>query len=374
MSDQVKRTENEDGTIDANYLVPAHAGPMTSEALRDIAEIPDTWIERSFTCNKWDSPRAQDRGIQVLWQAKGTYAPPADHVRGLESLIERLEQARPAPQAIKYTQPTKRSDRHLFELSPVDLHLGMYAWAQHTGADYDIDIASSLFLGASNTLIERAAPFNPQRILLILGNDFLHVDNFAGTTTKGTFQPSTSGTFPEIVERGIESLISLVELCRKVAPVDILIVPGNHDFLMAYMIGQVLEAWYRDIKSVTVDAGANATKYYHWGVNLLGFVHGKLSASQLKELPLMMAADEKELWAATKFREWHLGHVHRSTNAETKGVRIRHLPSLAPNNIWHDNMMYRRQQRACEAYLWGEQRGYSGHLSVNVDPDTGELL
>ena len=39
------------------------------------------------------------------------------------------------------------------------------------------------------------------------------------------------------------------------------------------------------------------------------FTHG--SEEKRDSLPMLMANERKELWAETKFREWHLGHMHR---------------------------------------------------------------
>jgi hypothetical protein len=36
----------------------------------------------------------------------------------------------------------------------------------------------------------------------------------------------------------------MIEQCARIAPVEVVIVPGNHDELTAWTIGQVLEAEY----------------------------------------------------------------------------------------------------------------------------------
>ncbi len=365
------KSVNDDGSI--GVWARDFAGPMSNEEMREIAEIPDTWIDIDFKSNKWDANAGHGERI-TLWQATGRYKPPLDSIRGLEGLIDQLSGVLPKLPKVKYARRISGSDETLLKISPVDLHLGMYAWAEHTGQAYDMDIATSLFLGAIKDLLDKAKPFRPDKILFLLGNDYLHVDNAAYTTTKGTPQGGTSGTFQEMFQRGVEALIEAIEMCRGVAPVEVILVPGNHDQNVSWMLGQILEARYRKEKSVNVDCNPSTTKYYKWGDNILGFVHGNLSAKALKDLPILMANECKEWWADSKFRCWYTGHGHRRATGEIQGVRFEQLPSLTAVNAWHFDNAYRNQWRAAMAFIFRKRGGFVAQLSVNVDPETGRLL
>lgn len=365
--------ENEDGTRTA-YTYGAALGPMTEEELRDITEIPECWETKHFTSNKWDANTGEGNLVS-LWQAKGTFAPPRDSVAGLDSMIERLESIAPESRQINHARANSGDEKVLLEISPSDLHLGLYTSAPYTGMDYNLDIASELFLGTIAGLVQKSSAFRPAEILLLIGNDFLHVDGFGGTTTKGTPMQDTAGIFPEMFDVGIECLIQGIDMLAEIAPVRVVAIPGNHDFTVCMMLGRILEAWYRNQDHITVDRRYAPTKYVRWGVNLLGFNHGRVTQKMLKELPLIMAADQPQDWGETKFREWHLGDKHRTNNAmERQGVRVRHLPSLAATDLWHDEMMFRNNVRAAEAFLWGDRSGYIGQFSSNVDPKTSTLL
>jgi hypothetical protein len=51
-------------------------------------------------------------------------------------------------------------------------------------------------------------------------------------------------------------------------------VPGNHDELTSFHLGEILAARYDGDKHVTVDNSARLRKYYDFGTNLFGFTHG----------------------------------------------------------------------------------------------------
>jgi len=129
-------------------------------------------------------------------------------------------------------------------------------------------------------------------------------------------------------------------------PVDIVNIPGNHDFERSFYLGKYLSAWFNNDPQVSVDTHASPRKYYRFGNVLLGFTHG--SEEKESSLPMIMATDihSKPMWSETKFHEWHVGHIHRKRNViydinktrelnEDLGVTVRYLSSLTGTEEWH---------------------------------------
>jgi len=218
-------------------------------------------------------------------------------------------------------------------------------------------------------LLDRVAGWDVSRILVPVGNDFFNVDNWAGTTARGTPQDS-DGPFARVFEAGCAAMVAAVERCLAVAPVDLLWIPGNHDPSTSFYLTRFLDAWFRASGDVTVDRDHRPRKYIRHGCCLLGFTHG--DQENHRDLPAIMAAEVPDLWAATTWREIHLGHYHRArqtvhrTTDEFGGVRVRVLPSLSGTDSWHYRKGYVSNKRAAECYLWHESEGYAGHLSANV--------
>ena len=55
-------------------------------------------------------------------------------------------------------------------------------------------------------------------------------------------------------------------------PVDVVVIPGNHDFERSYYMGAYLEAWFNEDPQVYVNNGASPRKYYKFGKVLLGLL------------------------------------------------------------------------------------------------------
>jgi hypothetical protein len=213
------------------------------------------------------------------------------------------------------------------------------------------------------------------RILFVVGNDFFHVDH-KGLTTNGT-PMDTDGRWQKAFRAGVQACITVAEEATQIAPVDILVVPGNHDREKAFCLGEVLEARFHQNHYITVDNDPDLTSYYRWGKNLLGFVHGDNHTSDAKrnQLPLQMATDRPVDWSETVWREWHLGHFHSEredvwkyrTTDHVRDVAVRILPSLSSTDAWHREQGY-ASVLAAEAHVYHKKRGRYAYLNYQVDP------
>jgi hypothetical protein len=215
---------------------------------------------------------------------------------------------------------------------------------------------------------DAAMAYGVSKFLFPVGNDYLNVDNAAGTTTAGTPQQE-DGRWQRTYIRGRELFERGIEYLRAKAPVDILHVPGNHDFERGFYLADALACIYRKQSDVTVDLRPTVRKYYRWGNTLLGFTHGDKELE--RDLPLIMAVEAPQLWAATKYREFHCGHVHHKRQRtfqpvlEQKGVVVRHLSALTASDAWHAGKGY-RSQRASSCFIHHREHGTVAELSFNL--------
>jgi hypothetical protein len=258
----------------------------------------------------------------------------------------------------------------LLEVAAVDAHFGKLSWQDETGFNWDVKMAVAEYKARIEDIAARAPSFGAiAEIVHIVGNDALQTDNLAGTTTSGTYV-DTDTRYIRSFRHARSAHSWAIRRLAEVAPVRVVVIPGNHDRLTAFHLGEVLAAEFADHPRVTVDNSPKLRKYYRYGVNLLGWTHG--SEEKVADLPLLMAQEEPELWAETKWREWHIGHLHkiremRFTAADSfNGVRVRILPALCPPDAWHYQRGFVGEQKATEAYLWHPTAGYVGHLSSNV--------
>ena len=243
--------------------------------------------------------------------------------------------------------------------------------ASETGEPWSMAEAERVLFWAIEELLSKFELDRVEKIILPIGNDLLHTDNLAGTTTRGTPQHWEMLWVPAF-KRVWRLIVQVIERLLQVAPVEVFMVPGNHDYQTTSAIGEILEAWFRETDAVTVDNRECPRKYMRYGASLLGFTHGHLVKAL--ELPLIMAQEAPELWSSAYFREVHIGHTHAKKETvfhpvrEKTGVRVRVLPSLCATDSWHASKGY-RHMRSAEALLWDHDTGYDGHRCANVITD-----
>jgi hypothetical protein len=333
----------------------------TLEELVEHCKIDlSVWEVDRFVANKWEvGAKDADGNIKVepLFQVKAFLR--RNRVvefakLQVEELRKEAEQFSPKFPVIKQRSGNKSGN--VAEYSIYDHHFGALIWGKETGAaDYDTVIAQRAYEDALSALVLRTRDARPERALLVLGNDQQNADNRAGTTERGT-QQSMDSRYQKVFDVSKRASLWAVDaLLGEFGAVDIVIVPGNHDPLGAWHLGDTLASWYRRCKSVTVDNSPRARKYYEHGVNMLLFTHG--NTGKLQDYGSTMAAEQPEMWGRTKWREAHTGDKHHRELLELKGATVRILPSLRPPCAWTSDNHYVGSLRAAEAYVWNKSEG-----------------
>jgi hypothetical protein len=354
------------------------------ELLKATNVDTDIWNVAQYWENKWDVtavikdiPRTfQNFQVKARLEKKLTVA----RERAIGELFKEMIKDYKAPQLkVLPNVITHDKENNLFEVTIFDLHLGKLAWGGETGENYDTKIARQRFLTAISTLVKRASGFQYNRILFPVGNDFFNSDTIFNTTTKGTPQDEDL-RWQKTFSVGVKLLIDAINLLKQTGvKVDVVNIPGNHDFQRSYYMGEYLVAWFRDDKQVNVNNGASPRKYYRFGKVLLGFTHG--SEEKEGSLPLLMASDieSKPMWSKTLFHEWHVGHIHRKRDMkysitldkdkmtnEDLGVTVRYLSSLTGTEEWHHKKGFIGTLKAGEGFIWNDEAGMIAHLNANL--------
>lgn len=343
---------------------------LISESKTDL----EIWKIDRHIINKWDTTIGNfgDAYISQNFQVKAFLSVREEAVQAFNA-VEKYKEliAEYQPVETKAIEYSKKTESNLLEVSIYDLHIGKLCWAGETGENYDVKIAQKRFIEAIEKLIARATAFDFERILFVVGNDFFNVDTIWNETTEGTKQDEDL-RWQKTFRLGHQLLINGIDYMKQFAPVDVKVIPGNHDFTRSFYLGETLSAWYRLDDHVTVDNEANPRKYYHYGEVLIGLTHG--NNEKEINLGLTMAHEAKEMWSETSFHEWHLGHFHKKKAVkytildENVGITVRYLSSLSGKDSWHHKKGYIGSNKAAEAFLWNAETGLIGQFNVNLNP------
>jgi hypothetical protein len=265
--------------------------------------------------------------------------------------------------------PPQTNTGRLLELHIPDLHVSKLAWALETSnANYDTGIAVRVYEEAVATLLDRTSAYTFDAVLMVIGSDMSHTDNLFNTTTAGTPQ-DVDGRYQKNFIETRRMISRTIDMVKRMAPVRGLVIPGNHDTLTSFHVGDSLECLYHNDPLVTIDNRPTFRKYFQWGKVLIGVAHG--DKPKAANLPLLMAVEQPQMWADSFYREWHVGHLHTLKVTETMGVRTRISPSLAPPDAWHAHNGYVGNLRSAVGMVWDREDGLISEVTYTIAPPKG---
>lgn len=329
-----------------------------------------TWEVERFVCNSWEVGAKDAAGkVQTtpLYQVKATFRRLV--AANIETVKKALEEVR--RDFIKNPVKLPRRLRSVedegldiaLEISLFDAHFGKLAWDEETGwGNYNTAIAVAEYEKAVDTILERCF-YSLGRIVYVVGNDILNSDNREGTTTKGTPQ-SNDSRYHKVFESVLKTIIRQIEKMKAWCAVDVIFVSGNHDDLSVWHLGNCVSITYANDPDVTVYNDPRQRKYWSWGENLLMFEHGEKGAH--KDKPLMMAVEQPDLWAKSKIREVHLGHLHQERVYEKMGVKVRVIPALCPPDHYHSSQGYVGNVAGAQGFIWSKENGLIGTIEYSI--------
>lgn len=329
------------------------------------------WTVERFVVNKWEvgaSPKAigksgqwerksGDMKIEPLYQVKAWLVKSKAVAFAKNELASlKLDWDKRSNSIVKSkTSKARLLSGNLLELSIPDVHFGKLAWGVETGSDnYDTNIAIHRFEDSLKQLLHRTSGFSLDQIVLVLGNDLFHTDNRSNTTTKGTVVDTDSRYF-KVFRKVRQLVIEKIEELRAIAPVRVVIVPGNHDEHSSWHLGDSLECWFRNYEDVEVDNEPISRKVYRFGEVMFMWLHG--DKGKKIDYPLVMATEYRKMFGETSFHEIHCGHLHTESSVEKHGIMTRVLPSLCGTDYWHSSNHFVGNKKAAVAYVFNKKDG-----------------
>ena len=240
-----------------------------------------------------------------------------------ERLVKAVESRKPItePDATIYL-PTKEIKGGLLELSLYDMHFGISTLEYYMQTLEDV-----------NRIIERKW----DTILITIGSDMFHNDNFRGQTANGTqIEEVDMEKAWDDAETFYTSI--LYNAIRNSRNVHVKYIKGNHDESISWAFTKNLESLFQH--SVTFDTEMKQRKSYKWEKIFIGFSHGDKSA---KDIDRKFIFNHPMEWAESVIHEIHLGHFHKEQvidEYDEHGTMIRILSTKNKTDRWHDDNGY----------------------------------
>lgn len=209
-----------------------------------------------------------------------------------------------------------------------DPHFGMYAWAEETGADFDLKIAERLTKGAVDNLVARA-PRASSAVLIVLG-DLIHSDTKQNRTEASGHPLDVDTRWSRVMGVALRTLVfSIRRLLSRHRSVTVRLCEGNHDPQAAFSIALALNEHFRNERRVRLELSPANYWFYSFGRNCIGATHGH--KCKTAKLPSIMAQMAPARWgqAVANGRHFYQGHLHHLETKEQGGCFTHVMPTLA---------------------------------------------
>ena len=236
-----------------------------------------------------------------------------------------------------------------------DLHLNKYS------KDYNNEIALERYNQAINYFISNK---NSNNCILVVGEDYFNIDTINKTTTKGTPQDTETDIY-KMFELGLRNLITQIDkLSENFDNVKIILIQGNHDKLLSYLLVKAIEQRTFEKNNVSIDSQISNRKYITVGNSLIGLGH--LDTENKKQKQFLMQNEEKELYGKSKYNYFISGHLHNYSVEEIGGVHYIRLPSLSGTDNWHNEMGFVTSIKGAIAFEFDTDKGLVNKIIFNL--------
>ncbi|WP_454287250.1 hypothetical protein [Rhizobium arsenicireducens] len=261
---------------------------------------------------------------------------------------------------------------HLLIIDLADVHFLKLCVNSETGYEYNREIARHRVIEGTKALLRMAKPWGIARVLFVMGNDILHVDNTISTTTSGTFQDSEGTIFQGFKDAGAALEIAINE-ASAVADVDLIHCMSNHDRVIGWTLTQAVAGRLRTnnrVRATDYNLSERHRKFYRFERNLFGLTHA--DGAKEEKLYGLMVTEAREHISECLNLYWLLHHFHhkiRKTRGEFAMLRekdhngmtafITGMPMIEGQQL---NIEYVRSPSAPDG--WHDRNGYINRQAV----------
>lgn len=338
-SDKLLKMDSEQAK-NSNFLLQAHGFDS------------NTWELLNAKNNIWNSYSKAD-GIMTLYSSKITVKPKAYEfdLTWFKEQFSKLEEIDPQqfPYPENFGTPTSNK---VVEIQYSDLHIGL------RGLDYEEELNK-----ITDEIIEKYK--NAETFIIPIGQDWLNSDIQIGAnfkTTRGTDLEQTLD-YKEMYQCGLRVACRIIDgiLSKTSANIDCIYISANHDKHSAFGLFCSLMQRYNGFthdtivsKRIYFDDSTKPRKYRKYGVNGIGLAHGDKEGKRIFNA---FQVEAPTIFATTKFREFHLSHLHTEIVKDEGGIVYRRLPTPNTPDNWHTELGFIGSTNRVQVFVYDLDNG-----------------
>jgi hypothetical protein len=244
-----------------------------------------------------------------------------------------------------------------------DYHLGMMAWGEECGEDWDLEKSETLLLAWARYAVEHA-PDAELGILAQLG-DFLHFDGMSPVTPTHGHQLDAAARFQKVVRTAIRVLRTVIDLMlTKHSRVVVVMATGNHDIDSSVWLREMFHHVYQNEPRLTVDLSPDMYYAVEWGDTSLFFHHGH--RKKMSDISATFVGKFRPMFGGTRFSYGHTGHLHHRDMKEDNLMVVEQHRTLAPSDA-HTSGSGFTTGRSTPVVTYHKRFGEVGRLTVSPE-------
>lgn len=355
LSSDKKEIDFVNGKIRAEKIIHLNTNNINErDILKEFNLDIKEWQIEKLNYSLWDSPN-KEKGTIPLYSVKCQFKKRDKLDYDVEELKNVIDSCF---DKVDFSRPilNKRDNiENMILIDIADLHLNKFS------DDYDMEMARTRFNNAIDTFLNETSA---EECIFVIGEDYFNIDTINKTTTKGTPQDTEVDVY-KMFDFGLKLMIeTLHTLSVFFDKVNVILIQGNHDKLLSYMLVKALEHYNFEKGNIVFNSEIKSRKYIEYGNSLIGLGH--LDTENKKQKQFLMQNEVKEMYGKSKYNYFISGHLHNYSVDEVGGIQYIRLPSLSGSDNWHNEMGYITQTKSAIAIEFNKDRGMFKKIIYNV--------
>lgn len=283
--------------------------------------------------------------------------------RMLADAVEGFKDELPKELPVAFTHSSNLNENLLNCYVITDFHLGMLAWGEETGANWDIKIAEDMLVKWFAQAIQQSP--DAQTAVFAQMSDFLHFDGMDAVTPASKHLLDVDSRFAKLVRVAIRVLRTVIKmLLVKHEFVHIKMLDANHDPVSQIWLREWFSVIYEDEPRVTVDTSPSPYNAYEFGNTALFFHHGH--KKKVTAVSDVFVAKFREMYGRTKYAYAHTGHLHSIDVKENNLMIVEQHRTLAAPDAYSARGGW-ISGRDAKVITYSKEYGEVSRVTINSD-------
>lgn len=258
------------------------------------------------------------------------------------------------PRMVPTVAPPLLAADRMNQFIVTDSHFGMLAWAEETGADYDLRIAERLLLDWFAAAIA-GAPEAHTAVFAQLG-DLMHHDALESVTPAHHHVLDADSRLQKIVRVVIRTVRRAIGmLLDRHQHVHVVMASGNHDPAGSVWLREMLAVMYENEPRITIDTSPALYHKFVWGKTVNFFHHGH--KADMKTIDKKVAGEFRAEYGAADYAYAHIGHKHSDEGIKTELMYVERHETLAGRDAYAASGPWAKSGRSAKRITYDKRFG-----------------